>query len=236
MAAQDMAKAVLIDSTVPTLPIAPVTRTRSNRSRGRPSPEDAAAIDHELLDIALGLFLQHGYGGTSMRQIVAAAGVSKTTLYSRFPSKADLFRAIIIQQIDRLSPSASLQSEGGRALALEAGLRSYANQMLAVSLQGDVLGVNRLIYSESHRFPELGVAATERTALGIARISDFVRTCARNAGRTCSDPRGIAEAFIFMIRGWYVNVVLTNRDVPVAERERWVKRAVRALVCGQNDW
>ena len=79
------------------------------------------------------------------------------------------------------------------------------------------------IYSESHRFPELGAAAAERTALGIARISDFVRNCARNAGRSCSDPRGIAEAFIFMIRGWYVNVILTNRDVPAAERESWVK-------------
>ena len=235
MAAQDMAKTVRIDATVSGRRIAPVTRTRSNRARGRPRPEDAAAIDHELLAIALGLFLQHGYGGTSMRQIVAAAGVSKTTLYSRFPSKADLFRAIMIQQIDRLSPSASLQSEDG-PLALEAGLRSYANQMLAVSLEGDVLGVNRLIYSESHRFPELGSAAAERTALGIARISDFVRTCARNAGRSCNDPRGIAEAFIFMIRGWYVNVILTNRDVPVAERERWVKRAVRALVCGQHEW
>ena len=233
MAAQDMAKTVRIDGAVPSRRIAPVTRTRSNRARGRPSPEAAAAIDHELQEIALGLFLEHGYGGTSMRQIVAAAGVSKTTLYSRFTSKADLFRAIIIQQIDRLSPSASLKSEHG-PLALEAGLRSYANQMLAVSLEGDVLGVNRLIYSESHRFPELGSAAAERTALGIARISDFVRNCARNAGRSCSDPRGIAEAFIFMIRGWYVNVILTNRDVPVAERERWVKRAVRALVCGQN--
>ena len=148
MAAQDMAKTVRIDATVPSRRAAPVTRTRSSRARGRPSSEDAAAIDHELLDIALGLFLQHGYGGTSMRQIVAAAGVSKTTLYSRFTSKADLFRAIMIQQIDRLSPSASLQSEGG-PLALEAGLRSYANQMLAVSLEGDVLGVNRLIYSES---------------------------------------------------------------------------------------
>ena len=168
MAAQDMAKTVRIDGAVPSRRIAPVTRTRSNRARGRPSPEDAAAIDHELLDIALGLFLEHGYGGTSMRQIVAAAGVSKTTLYSRFTSKADLFRAIIIQQIDRLSPSASLKSEHG-PLALEAGLRSYANQMLAVSLEGDVLGLNRLIYSESHRFPELGAAAAARSYSGDSR-------------------------------------------------------------------
>lgn len=217
------------------LQAAPAARSRSIRSRGRPSPEDAAAIDHELLGVALELFLEHGYGGTSMRQIVGSAGVSKTTLYSRYPSKADLFRAIILRQIDRLAPSTSLQSDAG-PLGLEEGLRSYATRMLAASLHGEVLGVNRLIFSESRRFPELGAAAAERTALGVKRIAEFVRTCAQGAGRECSDPEGIAEAFICMIRGWYVNVILTNRDVPAAERERWVRRAVRALVRGQDAW
>ena len=63
-----------------------------------------------MLDVALREFLQLGYGSTSMTRIVQAAGVSKTTLYSRYPSKEDLFRAIIYEQIDRLSPSTSLRS------------------------------------------------------------------------------------------------------------------------------
>ena len=97
-------------------------------------------------------------------------------------------------------PSTSLQSDAG-PLGLEEGLRSYATRMLAASLHGEVLGVKR--------------------------IAEFARTCAQGAGRECSDPEGIAEAFICMIRGWYVNVILTNRDVPAAERERWVRRAGR---------
>lgn len=211
------------------------TQSRVRRSRGRPRTEDAVVIEGRLLDVALREFLQHGYGSTSMTRIVQAAGVSKTTLYSRYPSKEDLFRAIIYEQIDRLSPSTSLRSETG-PLDLEQGLMSYANHMLKLNLQGDLLGVNRLIYSESHRFPELGKAASERTALGIRRISAFIRECAVTDGIPCKDPNAVAEAFILMIRGWYVNVMLTNREVSSARRENWVRRAVHTLLSARKDW
>jgi len=208
---------------------------KSNRSRGRPSSEDVAAIEGELLAVALQEFLRHGYGAASMTQIVKAAGVSKTTLYSRYASKAELFRAIIYAQIDQLSPSDSLRVGEG-SVGLQQGLMAYANHMLAISLQGDLLGVNRLIYSESYRFPELGAAAAERSALGVKRIAGFIRACAVADGVPCKDPTGVAEVFILMIRGWYVNVILTNNTVTAAQRERWVKRAVHTLISARKDW
>lgn len=204
-------------------------------SPGRPRLEDAAFIENKLLGIALSEFLQHGYGGTSMAKIVQIAGVSKTTLYSRFPSKEDLFRAIVYQQIEYLAPSASLKSDSG-SLELEQGLNSYANHMLETSLQGDLLGVNRLIYSESHRFPELGAAVAERTALGIKRISAFIRECALKDGISCKDPDAVAEVFILTIRGWYINNILTNREITSRQRQSWVKRAVHTLTAAREDW
>lgn len=203
--------------------------------RGRPRVEDIAAIEGRLLAIALKEFLQHGYGGASMTRIVKAAGVSKTTLYSRFASKDQLFRAIIHQQIDRLAPATLLVPNAGRP-DLERGLKTFANRMLEVSLRGDMLGVNRLIFSESHRFPELGAAAEERTELGIRRISGFIRECAIADGIPCRDPEGVAEAFILMLRGWYINVMLTNRRVRAAQRERWVERAVHTLLSSRSEW
>jgi TetR/AcrR family transcriptional repressor of mexJK operon len=202
---------------------------------GRPRPEDVTAIENKLVDVALDEFLRHGYGGTSMNQIVKVAEVSKTTLYSRFASKEQLFRAIIHQQIDFLAPSAWLQSDVG-PLDLEGGLKSYANHMLELSLQGALLGVNRLIYSESHRFPELGAAAAEKTALGIKRISGFIQDCSSADGIPCKDPEGVAEAFILMLRGWYVDVILINREVSAQQRKLWVERAVHALLSARSDW
>jgi len=202
---------------------------------GRPKLKDVAAIDDKLLAIALREFLEHGYGGASMANIVKIAGGSKTTLYSRYASKEALFRAIVYDQIEDLAPSESLQSNS-RPLDLEQGLNSYANHMLELSLQGELLGVNRLIYSESHRFPELGAAAAERTELGIQRIAEFIRECAKRDGIACKDPDSVAEAFILMIRGWYVNILLTNRQVSSKQREQWVKRAVRTLLIARDKW
>jgi TetR/AcrR family transcriptional repressor of mexJK operon len=96
--------------------------------------------------------------------------------------------------------------------------------------------VNRLIYSEASRFPELGAAAAERTQLGIQQIAEFVRLCASTDGVPCADPEGVAEAFILMIRGWYMDVTLNNRKVSVAKRRQWVARAVHILLSARADW
>jgi len=208
---------------------------KRRRSRGRPTLEDVEGIESRLLDVALREFVQHGYGGTSMRRIVNVAGISKTTLYSRFSSKEQLFRAIMRQQIDRLSVATSRDPQPAR-LNFEKGLVAYANHMLEVSLRGDLLEVNRLIFRESHRFPELGAAAAERTTLGIRQVADLIKSWATADRIPCRDPEAIAEAFIHMLRGWYTNVVLTNTKVPNAQREQWVRCAVHALISARREW
>jgi len=207
----------------------------ATRSRGRPTQEDAASNEQRLLSIALREFLRHGYGGTSMSQIVKAAQVSKTTLYSRYASKDALFRAIVQQQIGEMAPESALHV-GARQPDLKQGLIAYANRMLELSLQGDMLEVNRLIFSESARFPELGAAAGERTDLGIKRIAEFVRACAASDGIPCKNPQAVAEIFILMVRGWYVNVMLTNTTVTPSQRSAWVERAVNTLLSARHEW
>jgi len=50
-----------------------------------------------ILSAAVQEFRAHGYDATSMDKLAAAAGVSKRTLYNHFPSKDDLFAAILQQ-------------------------------------------------------------------------------------------------------------------------------------------
>lgn len=205
------------------------------RARGRPRREDAVAIESGLLAVALQEFTRHGYGGTSMARIVKAAGVSKTTLYSRFASKEALFRAIMNQQIDRLAAASLLGPRDGTP-DLARGLQAYANRALEFSLRGEMQAVNRLIYSESHRFPELGAAASETTDLGIGQVSEFIRQCAIADGLPCRDPGIVAETFIFLLRGWYADMLLANRTISRGARESWVERAVHTLVSSRQEW
>lgn len=210
-------------------------KVRPRRSAGRPKLEDAALIEERLLAVALQQFLAHGYGATSLTRIVRMMGISKTTLYSRFSSKEDLFRAIMQRQLERLEVTTLLHPRDGQP-DLEKSLKAYADYLLETNLQGDLLGVNRLIASESRRFPELGIAASEKTQQGIKWIAGFIRKCAEIDGIPCKHPEAVAEVFIFMLRGWYVNVMLTNRSVPAAERRRWIDRAVHTLLARRADW
>ena len=216
------------------MPIKKLTKDKP-RPRGRPRPEDIEAIENKLLDVALKEFLQYGYGDAAMARIAQAAGGSKTTLYSRYPSKEELFRAIILHHIERAAPEAALRSKAG-LLGLEQGLKSFANHMLEHSLQSDIMGVNKLIYSESFRFPELAAAAVEKTNRGITRISGFINESAVRDGIPCMDSTAVAKVFIFMIRGWYMHMLLTNQAISVAEREKWVEQAVNTLLQSREKW
>src|SRR5215204_3829944 len=52
----------------------------------------------EVLDAALGLFLESGYEGTPMEAIARAAGVTKPVVYACFPGKDQLFRALLARE------------------------------------------------------------------------------------------------------------------------------------------
>jgi AcrR family transcriptional regulator len=54
------------------------------------------------LDAALALFLERGYEGTSMSAVAASAGVSKPVVYACYPSKEELFRALLRREEERI--------------------------------------------------------------------------------------------------------------------------------------
>ena len=86
-----------------------------------------------ILDAACGLFAERGYGGSSVREVCEAAGVTKPTLYYHFGSKEGLFRAIVdlhLGQLTRIIEEA-VATPGPLAKRLRAyvsALTSYTQQ------------------------------------------------------------------------------------------------------------
>ena len=208
------------------------TKTTTKAAKGRPRQQDIAAIEENLLNVATAEFREHGYGAASLNRIVSAAGISKTTLYSRYASKAELFLAIVQQQITEMAPDSVLPPKSD----LHEGLTAFANHILRKSLNDDMADINRLMFSESARFPELAAAAADRTARGIKRIAAFIDQCAEADGIPCRNPQRVAEVFILMVRGWYMNVLLTNQKGSATARKRWVDDAVNILLNSRQNW
>jgi TetR/AcrR family transcriptional repressor of mexJK operon len=66
-----------------------------NRQRGRPPSQKK---HQRILEAATRLFTEHGYEGTSVDDIAAAASVSKQTVYSHFGSKENLFGLAVAEK------------------------------------------------------------------------------------------------------------------------------------------
>ena len=70
------------------------------RRGGLPTREEAARRDERLLEVAMRLFMENGFDGTSIDAVAEAAGIGKPTLYARYRDKRDLFEAVLTKRID----------------------------------------------------------------------------------------------------------------------------------------
>ncbi|MEM9190703.1 MAG: TetR/AcrR family transcriptional regulator [Myxococcota bacterium] len=69
---------------------------KKGRKPGRPSGRAGPVIERsDLLEVAVRLIGERGFEGTSVRAIAAAAGVSHGTVQHHFPTKEDLWKAIV---------------------------------------------------------------------------------------------------------------------------------------------
>ncbi|CAN7338539.1 TetR/AcrR family transcriptional regulator [Phenylobacterium sp. LjRoot225] len=204
------------------------------RARGRPKAEDLAELEDRLIRVARQKFVVNGYGATSMNEVAKAARISKGTLWARFPSKADLFRAIIDQQIQQTGDGG--RHLGPRPKTLEAMLRGFAERALQDSLSVEIVQLNRLIYSEAGRFPELGEAAWARSRAGVQQVTDFIQDYAAKEGITCRDPEAAAEMFTTLLRGFYGDVMLKGHVATAAEIKAWTRRMVKVFLAGRPGW
>ena len=67
--------------------------SRQRRKEARPQ---------ELLDAALELFVEKGFAATRSEEVAARAGVAKGTLYLYYPSKEDLLKTVVRENLSAL--------------------------------------------------------------------------------------------------------------------------------------
>ncbi|MDP9171999.1 MAG: TetR/AcrR family transcriptional regulator [Acidobacteriota bacterium] len=70
----------------------PVSPAPHPRLSGRMSGDDRRL---QLIEVAIDLFSRKGFGGTTTREIAAAAGVTEAIIFRHFATKQDLYKAIL---------------------------------------------------------------------------------------------------------------------------------------------
>ena len=81
----------------------------------------------QLLTAALEVFTAAGYHSAAMDEIADRAGVSKPVLYQHFPSKLDLYLAVLDTHIDSLvfAIQRAIQSTPDNAIRVQATIAAY---------------------------------------------------------------------------------------------------------------
>lgn len=118
---------------------------RERRKEARP---------RELLDAALDLFVEKGFAATRSEEVAVRAGVSKGTLFLYFPSKQELFKAVIRENIAQLFPL--WQQEYEQFVGSSADMLRYAMRSWWAKVgQTRASGIVKLVMSEAQNFPDI---------------------------------------------------------------------------------
>jgi AcrR family transcriptional regulator len=100
----------------------------------RRSPENRRLTGNvrrsQLLAVAVRVFARNGFKGTKTREIAAEAGVNEALLFRHFPTKDDLYAALLQEKADRNCTGAILASLEQHALARDdqAYFETFATQ------------------------------------------------------------------------------------------------------------
>ena len=170
-----------------------------------------------ILAIAKRVFLDQGYSGASMSAISAELGGSKGTLWSYFPSKEELFAAVLDdatkdyrgQLADVLKPG-----EDVRAAVLQ-----FCRGFIAKISSPDGLRLHRLIASEVSRFPEIGDIFYRRAPVPTQQLLASFFERAMDAGTLRrADPLFAARVLASLCLGVQQRM-LWGQDLSAAERD-----------------
>ncbi len=126
-------------------PAPAIQAKRSRRKEARPS---------ELLAAALDLFVEKGFAATRAEEVARRAGVSKGTLFLYFPSKEELFKAVVRDSISGHFPVWNAEFEAFSGSTAEM-LRQFMVLWWARVGATKASGITKLMMSEASNFPEL---------------------------------------------------------------------------------
>ncbi len=186
-----------------------------------------------MLDAARELFLEHGFGGTSVSEVVRRSGGSLATLYELFGSKEGLFEAIVADVSGQIA--APFGTPEFESRPLDEALRLFGERFLALVLEPESLRWSRMCITEGPKYPELR-AALIRNGPGHVneRLTAYLTTQTKAGRLRIGDPRVAALHFLSLIKSetHFAAVCGEPLETEPAEIARQVAAAVDVFLHG----
>ena len=196
--------------------------------RQGPSEERRAAI----LDAADAEFSARGYAGAAIRAIAKRAGVSSALLYWFFPSKAELFAAVLTRRADE--QQVMVFPPGVEDQRPDEFLPRLAQGFFYMVSQGQQLGLLKMLLRESDQATEvITVMRGLITTRALGPLEHYFTQQIERGHIRPAPPEYIAQAFV----GLFLGLVLRREILQEPISGTWnvadyVDEAVRLFLHG----
>jgi AcrR family transcriptional regulator len=179
----------------------PVMKKSDEINDLRPAPRMAAEDRRQqILDVAVKLFSQKGFRGTTTKEIALAAGVNEAIIFRHFATKSDLYAAII----DGKAGSAKVKAVQN---AIKEGVDSRDDRKLFESVafhllefhEHDDTAMRLLLYSalEGHELAEM--IFRNHISKAQRQLADYVKRRISEGAFRRVDPGSAVRGFLGMI-------------------------------------
>lgn len=188
----------------------------------------------KFVDVAEQLFLERGFAGTSVNEVVKRSGGSLSTLYSQYRNKEELFEAVMQRRAAALFIDIVGKLEKRRAQLPDVRdeLLSLATTIHAQMLSTGSLAMFRLAVSEGPKFPTVRHAVlVSGLDVFLKRLADYFAGLAKDRLRI-DDPARAAEEFVSLIQGQQRLIAACGDGARLTKkrREAHVQRVVEVFL------
>ncbi len=136
--------------------------------------QEISGKKRQILDGARRVFLEMGFDGASIADIVAAANVSKGTLYAHFESKEKLFESYIFE--NRRLQAEQLFDINLNNLDIETVLFELGQRFVTMISSKEALSHLRTVIAVAGRIPAIGQAYYQAgPQFGIQQLSTYLK-------------------------------------------------------------
>lgn len=200
------------------------------RLRGRPRKEHAGNIDADILKAAIALFDEVGFGGTAMEAVAARAGISKRTLYMRYPDKKALIRAVIASIV-----GSARQPDPPSFADMRSCLTFHVENFFMICDDPGMRVLLAMGDKPSPALEELGAMEQELTyELGIRHIVQTIDDTADRTGMEVREPGFYAAALLDLAMAHYQRYRALGAAVGIAPPQVASVRIVNLLLAGMH--
>lgn len=199
--------------------------------RGRPTHAEAEKLDLAVREAAVATFAELGYGGASMEAIARAAGITKRSLYARYPDKRAVFADVVPWALARFTDDSVVEDVDEEDV--EATLIALGRASLERATHPQNVRLKRLAVNEAASFPEFNMSAESMMWAGRQRVvTKVLRRYEQRGDIKVDDIELAAETFLAMVEAVPARMADFGVFRSKKQQERHLRFAVELFLRG----